>query len=184
MGGNDFDILVSFKTKPSASSFARTVVMSSTGTTALSRGPEIELDSNWLLQSVGTIGIPPKASIGDYTDFADVLFGIEFKYPSETSFDIDFVQLSPVDGSRYAYMMTSTWPHQNIVVDDGRNNIIYEANEDDTSKFFASTWRGVPIHLWPREEQRIYFLYEGGTGMDRFAKMKMRVKYRPRRLTI
>jgi hypothetical protein len=132
-----------------------------------------------------TMRLPPR-NLGD-ADMQPITLLIKVK-PTMTStsheFNLDFIQLSPLDGWRY---INGAFHYQSRLVDDGIEGYTYADGGALTGRSGHFQARGNPIQLYPGRDQRLYFL-PGNTGMlattrvDRT--MSIKVFYRPRRVTL
>src|SRR3990172_2779355 len=100
--------------------------------------------------------------------------------------EIDFLQITPVDGWRAMKAIAYSTPKDSRIVDDGINGYLYQDDGSGGSKVGLYVGYGRPIFLKPGVNQRLYFLLMRnaitGEQVDRSASIKL--YYRPRRLSL
>ncbi len=136
--------------------------------------------SNVLIQEIGEIQIPPwLLSSGDLAPVDLVLFG---QKSGTANMQIDFIQISPVDGYRVLIPRGYGAAYGVRIVDDGINEQIYTDGWSGGGRTGHYTAIGKPLRLIPGKTQRIYFLQQGSTGDANITRMlSVKAYYRPRR---
>jgi len=198
MGGNYFNVLARFFNDPeplanTASTFMQVKLLQDTSH-VVCEGEVVEIDVDREMQSLGIIRIPPLSGRlgGTANYYHDLRLDIFFKLQTGdglNDFAIDYVQLSPLDGYRLLKQPVYAWTDAYLVVDDPKNDSTYMAEtESGLLKSNLIMGEGQPIYLWPNENQRLYFNIDGDkssfSALSVHTQTKVRIKYRPRRLTI
>ena len=151
---------------------------------------EILLDNNKDVQTLGTIKLPPTTySSEDTPSDLWMKFQVTNYHTQSASIYIDSLYMMPTNGYRYIDLKTAGQSSNDYIKDDGINDRVgYYAGATDE---FAPVviWKGSPIKLIPDVDQRIYVIMQakddGSTNnYSPFLNLGMKVKYRPRRLTI
>lgn len=100
--------------------------------------------------------------------------------------EIDFIQLTPVDGYREIHSASYAVPYQARIVDDGINDNLYidDGTGDDKAGIMIGLF--APIMVWPGRNQRLYFLMHANTtGTAEIARtLSVKLYYRPRRRSL
>lgn len=105
---------------------------------------------------------------------------------SPVNVDLDFIQITPLDGWRMLECAGYGVVQNSRMVDDGFNEVAYIDNGAGDDKAGILVGYGNPITLYPGKKQRLYFLmhtWEGDKAeIARTATVKL--YYRPRRKTL
>lgn len=186
MGGNYFDIIGRFfHTTSTASTFLKAKLYIN-GLTPVFESQSSEMDEDTEIQSFGLVKMPPIST--RLTDYVDLRLDLIFERSACTSYNLDYVQISPVDGHRVLRSIAWDVDDGDLIVDDGELDFAYQTSDNvGSDKAGIYTTEGQPVHLWPNENQRLYFLIDSSSiavGTDILFTTKVRIKYRPRRLSI
>jgi len=184
-GGNNFRILARFASSPGTDYYVTVRVKGPSGywLSTLGEGPEVALGET-IIQDLGAVRLPPW--LIHETNLAPVDLCIYGRRAGGGTLDLDFVQVTPLDGYRLlkprGYYNTA---YNTANVDDGISGTLW--NEDAAGQNKSGQYIGVgqPIQLWPGRTQRLYFLVTNdGGGAEILRTHSIRVWYRPRRLTL
>ena len=157
---------------------------------SISEGPTTEFNTTKHIQSFGSLRIPPNViKADDYIEEQRMEVRIK-NYSTAASLFIDAFYILPTDGYRHITQEGHTACTNDYIIDNGENDTVLFVDGDNNKKLTIMTWRGNPISLIPNKNQRLYLLHEEGiavttqAGCDPHRKHGIKVKYRPRRLTI
>jgi hypothetical protein len=146
------------------------------------------LDSSYstTIRDMWTFKLPPwLMGLSSLGGFDMVLSGYQ-ETGTHQSWNLDFIQLTPVDGWRHLQYIGFGTPQNNRLVDDGIDGYLYDDNGSGGDKRGVYVGYGNPIMLYPGKNQRLYFLQHSLTGnqaeIDRVVSVKL--YYRPRYLSI
>ena len=135
------------------------------------------------LVDLGIIQLPP--ALAGRTGFATLNLRMDAKCASGGNFDLDFIQLTPLDSYQHLQQTASYSLDNNAyVVDDG---IYDDSYAIDTSGDLYPLYvpHGDHIYLHPDKAQRVIFLIQRSNGTMIIADtIDVRVYYRPRVITI
>jgi hypothetical protein len=141
--------------------------------------------SGHTLQEVATLQLPPYmvGSGESMTDKTYLVLSARRNAGGTHTLDVDFAQLSPMDGWRNLQSIAYNTPYQAILMDDMIRGYTYT---DTAGGMFGNYYtNSSPIMLIPNKAQRLYFLHEASTGTAPIARtLSIKVYYRPRRSTI
>lgn len=146
------------------------------------------LDSSRALatREIATVRIPPWLP-GD-SGLAAIELTLQGWAVAATQVDLDFLQLTPLDGYRFLDCVGYGADQNYCFVDDAIEKKTYltaQASPDDTRVGLLNGY-GQRIHLYPGKTNRLYFLLHSNVAdtaeADRTAGVK--VAYRPRRRTL
>lgn len=132
------------------------------------------------IQEIGEIQIPPwLLSSGDLAPVDLVIYG---QKSGTANMQIDFLQISPLDGYRVLIPRGYGAAYGVRIVDDGINQQLYTDGWSEGGKTGHYTSIGKPLQIVPGKLQRIYFLQQGNTGdADIMRVLSVKAYYRPRR---
>jgi hypothetical protein len=138
-----------------------------------------------IIRDLTTFRLPPwLEGLGSQDSVDLVLTGQVVTAP--VTINLDFLQLTPVDGWRYIIPKGYGAPYNTRIVDDGIDGRIYVDDGAGASKAGIFIGYGSPIMLQPNKLQRLYFLQHSSSidtaQIDRTLSIKL--FYRPRRLTL
>ncbi len=144
----------------------------------------VTLDNNNYLQELDMLRIPPKEVPDSQFDLTLTLVAKHVDSGSHT-LNIDFVQLSPMDGYRVlespAYSLDQNWILWDDMIDDIQPYVEIGAGGEKVGNFVA---RGSKIMLDPNRDQRLYFLHRTDSGTAAITrKLAIQVYYRARSLS-
>ncbi|MFP4344257.1 MAG: hypothetical protein ACLFU8_06165 [Anaerolineales bacterium] len=182
--GGWFRLWGRFTTSPSGTKITpRITFPSGTPLTVVAEAAEVTLGSG-TLQDLGVLQIPPW--LPAETDLQQVDLTLYARETGGGSFNLDFLQLTPLDGYRYLYPRGYGSSYERQIVDDSIHNVLYTENYPSGGvKTGHYLGRGNRILLWPGRDQRLYFLATNWTGgAEVLRTLGIRVYYRPRRLTL
>lgn len=105
---------------------------------------------------------------------------------SSINLNLDFIQVTPLDGWRMLECSGYGVLQNSRMVDDGVNDVCYIDTGSGANKAGYLVPYGSPIELYPGKKQKLYFLMHSNIGnvaeIQRTASVKL--FYRPRRRTI
>jgi hypothetical protein len=182
--GNFFRILARFATSiPSGVKLTPKIMWpSGSYTTVVAEGQEVALGTG-RLQDLGAIQLPPWL-VGE-TDLNPIDLCLYGRKTGGGSLDVDYLQITPLDGYRRLVPRGSGLAYNARVVDDGIEDSLWSDGWTGGGKTGHYIGYGSPIHLWPGRAQRLYFLASNSSGGCDIARThEIRVYYRPRRLTV
>jgi len=184
--GRYMNVMCFFPDMPTTagSTFLRTDLITDqwSGLVTYSEGQTIEVKEN--LNTLGTVRMPSMDAEGSAV--ADQRLNIRYKKLASGTEEIaiDCIHLMPTDGYRYA-TRAYTDEANNYLVDDGYRDTMYNYDSGCAALMPIISWRGNPIMLSPEKDQRLYLLTDmSPAAPDAFWTHGIKVKYRPRRLTI
>ena len=153
--------------------------------TTIWQGPWVLGVDNRYIQDLGLAQLPPYlVGAGDLYPLTLQLRGRHGSSGDHT-FDLDFLQLCPVDGWRRLEPKGYGFAYTVRLVDDMIADHLYTDGWTPAGKTGHYLAYGAPILLEPGRVQRLYFLHSTDTGtapIDRTLSLK--AFYRPRRLTL
>lgn len=155
-------------------------VRAANGTSVLWRGDLVTLPSQYGgLIDLGAVGLPP----GGYSaSYGGVTLALTFTGLGLA--EVDFVQLTALDGYR-ALKMLGPCGNNEAVVDDAAEEMAYVLSGSSVLPYVSAV--GKPLLLWPGLTQRLIVLAETGGSPDPMTiddSWTVRVWHRPRRLTL
>ncbi len=141
--------------------------------------------SNFYLFDLGIVLFPFARAYADGAalSYNSAQFGFNAQKSGGDTIDVDFLQLTPLDGWRnlkLAQVAVNYW----IVLDELGEKVY----QTDNSAAYVSPGNGsgAPLMLYPGRENRLHFLwaFSGGPSMDITYLASVAVMYRPRRRTL
>ncbi len=177
MGGNYFRVLARVSGQ-AAGMYVRVGLWGPTSSalTLFAAAEEVEAQAT-PLQDWGVIQLPPFTLTKPY----DLALAVEMRCAGTDTLDLDFLQLTPIDSWRQVRQIGYQLAATDVYVDEG-NGAAY-VQDASGYQYPILIADGDPIMLWPGYDQRLYFLF-GGASMDPAWTFGVKVKYRPRRLTL
>jgi hypothetical protein len=157
------------------------------GTTIWESG-QITMDSSRAMQirDLFTLRLPPWLLGQTNLKTLTMLMTGQQSVGSPVNVDLDFIQITPLDGWRMLECAGYGVVQNSRMVDDGFNEVAYIDNGSGDDKAGLLIGYGNPIHLYPGKKQRLYFLmhtWEADKAeIARTATVKL--YYRPRRRTL
>jgi len=136
------------------------------------------------LQETVSLQLPPYlVGAGDLYPLKLVMF-VKAEYAGSKTLDVDFLQLSPLDGWRKLTPKGYGAANGVTLTDDMTTGHVYTEGWATAGKTGHYLSDGPPMMLRPRQAQRLYFLM-GGMSSDTIARTAtVQVSYRPRRVAI
>lgn len=180
--GGFFRVLVRFANTPPSGIELQLHVKFPAGTplTTLWDGPKMTATGN-LLQDLGIVQLPPGIPSGSHDSVALVLSA---EYTGTSQLDIDFLQLTPADSTRWWKQVGYQLDPNDLVVNDGPVNRVYALDAVTGYQWnIYQAYNGV-LYVWPNRAQRLIFLHDEGSSMNIGRAWSVRAYYRPRRLTV
>ena len=179
--GNHFRILGAFWSSPSGTGDGQIRFKVNIGGTPVVETDWVLVDSALQLQELATVQLSPQDTPDNH---GELVLTLEAKRSAAGShrFDIDFIQLSPLDGWRVLDSPAYHLSYLETLIDDGDAGQTYN-NNTTTGNYQNFVWRGDPIMIEPKRNQILYFLQRSVGGLyeiDR--KLTVEVHYRPRSL--
>lgn len=145
-------------------------------------GNEVALQNDNYLLDLGVLPLPPGGYVSTY---GDLKMRLTFRNPGAGAATIgfDFLQLLPSDPLCFRRLIqrSTNVGSNGYVVDDGIEGVAYLYESSAANPIYAPV--GLPAHVWPSVDQRIYILHDG-LGLDATWTLAVRAYYRPRRVTI
>lgn len=187
--GNHVNILCRFQTAIPASTFSQLKIewpVSSLATTIL-EGEELEISGSQFAY-LGGFRLPPTTKPGEETTHDDLALTLGIRSGTGGSIGIDYFMFFPsMTGHRFVEQVPGDgigWGDYLFV--DERADQIYKQTglSGDTNKVAGFTITGKKIHLYPGEDQRLYFLNLDNYNAEVDSTMAVAVQYRYRRLSI
>lgn len=182
--GRDFQIIARLTSIPTATIYVTPIIKDAAGLIPLATGLEVAVNSTdtpYQLVRLGALPIPPGAVDAD--TLAGAVLYLALRCDTSDTFAIDFIQLTPTESLRHLYQRGYTVANNEYIQDDGINGnafITYSGLQ-----YPIVIQKGSPVKVWPQTRQRIYFLFDTGTGSVPInASMKVRMYYRPRRHSV
>jgi len=148
--------------------------------TTVAETPEVTLATG--LNDLGIIQLPPwlTGQTGLY-ELSLTLYG---HLTGGATLNLDYIQLTPLDGYRMLIPRGYGAAYQTTIVDDGITRSLY-VTWGGSGKTGHYVGHGEPLTLFPTVAQRLYFLFSNSSGGTDIARTHVaRVYYRPRLLTI
>lgn len=181
--GGHVAFLMRWHTPPTADFKLRLKITDATTGITLWTGEQVTTTGD-AIQELGASRLPP--SLLDHTgqgDLSLVLTG-EREEAGTHSMNIDFVQITPLDGLRvYSARLSGELAYQSTLVDDAMVGALYSITSSLKYEYF--TVEGQPILLMPGEAQKLYLLaVNDADGAEINRTWTLRVYYRPRRASL
>lgn len=179
--GGFFRVLVRFaNTPPSGMEFQLHIKTVPSPIFSLWDGPKFTA-SGALLQDCGIVQLPPGATGGSYYDLNLVLSG---EYTGTSQLDIDFVQLTPADSTRWFKQIGYQIPPNDAIENNGPEDRVYEIDAATGQQSYLYEAYSAALHVWPSRDQRLFFLFDEASTMNISRSSSIRAWYRPRRSTL
>jgi hypothetical protein len=182
--GNYFRLLARFTGNPTAGIKITPKITFPTGTpiTVVGESQEATLNTREL-QDLGALQIPPWL-VGETS-----LMGLDLclygRNEGGGSLNLDFVQLTALDGWRRLVPRGYGAPYGYRVVDDGLEGNLRIDTGGSSARAGYYIGYGRQIHVWPGRDQRIHVLAANDGGDSEIARThSVRAYYRPRKLTV
>lgn len=172
--------------------YVRPIIRNQSGTHDLWYGEEVQLPRNVTSSNIVDLGVVPipLAPSATYTMTVQLALGI--RASASSTVNLDFVQLTPLDG--YRVLKPGSYQFQNpmAIIDDGVDELTYiSAGSTDIITapgvdyyYPLDAGSGNYIMLYPGIAQRLYILKTLTSGALVGDALKTKVYYRPRRLTL
>lgn len=179
--GGHFRVLVRFaNAPPTGIELQMHVKTTPSPSFSLWDGPKFTPTGN-LLQDCGIVQLPPGATGGTYYDLNLV---ISAEYTGTSQLDIDFVQLTPADSTRWFRQIGYQLPPNESIENNGPDNRVYNLFYPGGEQAYLYEAYSAVLHIWPNRAQRLVFLFDEATGMNVNRTSLIRAWYRPRRSTL
>ena len=179
--GGFFRVLVRFaSTPPTGIELQLHVKTTLAQVLSLWSGPKITAASA-LLQDLGIVQIPPGVTAGTYYDLLLVLTA---EYTGTSQLDIDFVQITPADSSRWFRQIGYLIPDGDSIENNGPEERVYEIDAATGKQSYLYENYNSVLYAWPNLDQRLYFLHDTSPGMPIANTWSVQAWYRPRRNTL
>lgn len=151
------------------------------GTTQLWRGEPVTVQlSGSGLWNLGVAPLPPG---GYLTSWGALSLGLEMRADSSVTWDIDFVQVTPLDSFRVLEFFPNTSiANGGAIVDDNIEGVAYVNESGSYTPQVAP--RGEPLKVFPGKLQRVLVLQQTGSGAVIADALTVRAWYRKRWKTI
>lgn len=149
---------------------------------------QMTLDASraFLIRDMFTLRLPPW--LLGHTDLSDLTMTLTGQHSlgSNRVVNIDFLQLTPLDGWRMLDCVGYGAVQNERFIDDGFNEVSYIDDGSGGDKAGILVGYGNPITLYPGKKQRLYFLMHSNLGIIAEIARTISVKlyYRPRRQTL
>lgn len=153
-----------------------------TSTFSLFVGQQVTLMSNLAFTNMidlGSFPIPPIPNAGAWGDLKLVL---RITGPGSKYIELDDLFLFPLDSYRVLDMHSSTLGDTDYIVDNGYDELAYVETSGVRAPLVLP--RGDPLLLYPGISQKLYILHDTYYQAPTDNPLKVRVWYRPRRLSI
>jgi hypothetical protein len=182
--GNYFRLLARFTSNPTSGIKITPKITFPTGTplTVVGESQEASLNTREL-QDLGALQIPPWL-VGE-TDLMGVDLCLYGRNTGGGSLNLDFVQLTALDGWRRLVPQGYGAAYLRRVVDDGIDGKLWVDTGASTDRAGYYIGYGRQIHVWPGRDQRLYVLVSDDSGDAEIERThSLRAYYRPRKLTV
>lgn len=148
--------------------------------TAVVETVDVALDDT-IIQNLGVIQLPPW--LAGETSLYTVRLDVYAQRTGGGTIDLDFVQVTALDGYRELRPSGYGTPYLSTLVDDGIGGSLYVLYGSSKAGYYVL--RGTQINAFPGKDARLYFLADSHSGEFDIARThSVRVYYRPRRLTV
>ena len=182
--GNYFRLLARFTGNPTAGIKVMPKITYPTGTpiTVVSESQEMALNTSEL-QDLGSLQIPPW--LAGETALTGVDLCLYARRVGGGSLNLDYVQLTAVDGWRRLVPRGYGSQYLRRVVDDGIEGKLWIDTGASTNRAGIYIGYGRQVAVWPGRDQRIYVLISNSSSDAEIARTHtVRAYYRPRRWTV
>jgi hypothetical protein len=148
--------------------------------TTVAETPEVTLASG--LNDLGIIQLPPWLT--GQTGLYELSLALYGRLTGGATINLDYVQLTPLDGYRMLVPRGYGAAYQTTIVDDGITRALY-VTWGASGKSGHYVGHGSPLSVFPTVAQRLYFLFTNTSGGADIARTHtVRAYYRPRLLTV
>ncbi len=181
--GGHFRILARFHSAPSSGLRLTPKVTFPSGTplTVVGESQELTLATSPTLQSLGVLQLPPW--LPGETSLIGVDLTLYARRTGGGSFNLDFIQITPLDGYQALRPRGYGIPYAYTLVSDGMRDTVYVKAGSLKAGYYLATRPHMQLH--PGRDQRLYVLCTHNTGGSEIARTHiLRAYYRPRRLTL
>jgi hypothetical protein len=145
---------------------------------------EVLINSYDTLQEIGTVQLPPWLVTAS-GDLAPVDLSLYARRPGGGTLNLDWMQVTPLDGYRQLVPRGYGAAYQVRIVDDGIEQSLWTDGWSPAGKTGHYTSIGEPPLLQPSRLQRIMFLQSGNTGDSNITRvLSVKAFYRPRRWSL
>lgn len=177
--GNRFRLLARFVTGGSTG-LRVTVKVRMASVTTVAQTPEVTVSTG--LNDLGILQLPPWLT--GQTGLYELGLSLYGRLTGGGTLNLDYIQLTPLDGYRMLVPRGYGAAYQATLVDDGITRALY-VTWGGSGKTGHYIGHGEPLMLLPTKAQRLYFLFtNSGGGTDIVRTHTVRIYYRPRLLTI
>lgn len=176
-GGGYYRALLRFDAELTGTTYMR-LRISQSGTTLWEQAAPTTLDITSRIQDLGAIQLPPL--LGGLADVGNVSLTLR-GYGSDTSMDLDYLALLPMDGFRQ-YNAVVDLNGLDFLVDDGIEERLYVTDSSLENATADWTATGKRPELTPGISQRLHFVArknDGTSSIDRHSHVT--IKHRPRK---
>jgi hypothetical protein len=179
--GGFFRVMVRFaNTPPSGIEMQMHVKTSISPIFSLWDGPKMT-STDTKLQDLGIVQIPPGVTAGTYYELLLVLTA---EYTGTSQLDIDFVQITPADSTRWFRQIGYLIPDGDSIENNGPEERVYEIDAATGQQSYLYENYNSVLYAWPNLDQRLYFLHDTSPGMPIANTWSVQAWYRPRRNTL
>ncbi len=181
--GGFFRVLVRFANAPPTGMEFQLHIKTDLGASkSLWDGPKLTTTGN-RLQDFGVVQLPPGVT-GDGDVYYPVRLVISGEYTGTSQLDIDFVQLTPADSTRWFKQLGYGIPPDDSIENNGPTGHIHNIDAATGQRLYLYEAYSAVLHIWPNRAQRLFFLFDETTGMNVNRTSLIRAWYRPRRSTL
>lgn len=193
VSGRAYRLLARFRNySPAPSIYVRPILRNqATGTRDLWYGDEVLLP-HATTSNIVDLGMVPMPLAPSSARVMSLEMTLGFRATASAAIGLDFVQLTPTDGYRVLKPSSMSLTTGMMIVDNGVDELTYvdKTVNEFTNPFESDNYApldagsGQYIMLYPGVAQRMYFLKTLTGGAIVSDVMKVKVYYRPRRLTL
>lgn len=183
MDANWFRILAKFWTAPSTDTYqVKWKVAIGNSLSPIYETEWVELTNGLFLQEMGSVQLPPSVIAESYYELRLVLI-VKVDDTGAKQLDLDYLQLSPLDGWRVLTSSAFNMDTGVTLTDDMHQGQIYTSGWSQSGNVPNFVARGSSIMLSPLHNTMLYFLWRDATGAAGINwEMNVTVKYYPRSL--
>lgn len=148
------------------------------GSLILFEGDEVLIDTPVAeLKELGSVPLPPSNAVG--VSWASAVLYLKLRASASTTFELDFLQLTPTDSYIHCIQLGYSVPDDGIITIDSIDEAVHYAGNP------IYTPIGLPLLLYPGRTQRIIVLIDKNTFTpDLDNTFLIQAYYRPRRSTL
>lgn len=185
MASGYFRVLARFAATPPADAWFRLRVGWPTTGILTTMAETDEVTASGRLVDLGVVRLPPITLEHEtiLSNWLPLALEMSIRAGSSGQVDLDFLQLSPLDGWRKLSTLGYQYSGGHEFVDDGIRGQVYTQDGSDRLPVLVPAG-GRPIQVWPGKDQRLYFLHDEVSGMTIGNELKITAAYRARRLTV